>query len=633
MVLKELVIYLGLEVDPTALGKAQAFSAKVNRAVGRASASMNSGAATGAGAAVAVGMGKAAKATSRASKSIVADTARVSAGYLGMGKSMNLLTPALMMGGGPMLAIGAAAVGVMGVAAKATMLASNAVEMLNVLSQAFGENSNEVMAWAKETSDIMGRSEFGIRKMAGDIGSVLQPMMDYDTRVVTDMSKKLTELAIDIGSFRDSDPTEVLLAMRAAMTGESEPMKRFGIVITETTLKSFLLKQGIVANTKMMTLAEKTQLRYNYLMSMTSKYQGDAVRTGDQFANMWRRTKGVIEDAFTKAGMLLLPRLMDIMHDLVYGPLKGLGGGLVNVFRILRLILVPVQVFIKSAKFVVKLWGKLNKYVKITLGFFMALKLASLAIAIPWLGMLIAVTAVVLVIESFVTFLEGGDSAIGDILEKFKDLTGWDMGQGLKDFLSALDEFSKKGRDDKAGDSQLIGFWDEVILILKLRFRQLKSILTEMEWYVVDKMVKLLQVGGADPKWLIKHRRGVEWAWRTAKAQEDALKGPLGDATGVDYFAPPPQENMTVDATTGAAKPIPKKTVSKKVPKISRNTVTDRRIINKNVSVVVNATTSADPKEIAKEVELVLNRTYEDDLVSSNERFVPQGQIPVAVGQ
>lgn len=105
---------------------------------------------------------------------------------------------------------------------------------------------------------------------------------------VAEMSIQLTQLAGDLASFYDKDQEAVAKAMEAIWTGQTRAMRQFGIDLTQATIQEWALTQGIDANMKTMTQAEKTLLRYQYVMAHTTAAQGDFARTANTWANQIR---------------------------------------------------------------------------------------------------------------------------------------------------------------------------------------------------------------------------------------------------------------------------------------------------------------------------------------------------------
>ena len=118
----------------------------------------------------------------------------------------------------------------------------------------------------------------------GDMGT----SMGLTKNEAADMSKALTQQAADLASFKNMNIDEVTTALNGVFTGETESLKRLGVVMTETNLERYAQEKGINKSLKAMTEAEKVQLRYNYVMEKTKNATGDYERTGGGFANQLR---------------------------------------------------------------------------------------------------------------------------------------------------------------------------------------------------------------------------------------------------------------------------------------------------------------------------------------------------------
>ena len=96
---------------------------------------------------------------------------------------------------------------------------------------------------------------------------------------MSDMSITLTELAADMASFYNVEQEDVAKSLQSIFTGETEPMRQYGIDLTNATVQQWALNNGIKANMSTMTNAEKTLLRYQYTLEASSAAAGDFART------------------------------------------------------------------------------------------------------------------------------------------------------------------------------------------------------------------------------------------------------------------------------------------------------------------------------------------------------------------
>ncbi|MHC1750737.1 MAG: hypothetical protein AB9856_20890 [Cellulosilyticaceae bacterium] len=192
--------------------------------------------------------------------------------------------------------------------------ASNLQESANVVDTVFGKD-NKVTKWANEAASSFNLSALEAQKFSGVMGAVLTPTgLGMDK--VQDMSIVLTQLSGDLGSLWNTQSEEAFTALRAAVSGETEPMKKFGVVMTQVNLESFAMAQGIEKSWKEMTQAEQAVLRYNYVLANTKTAQGDAAKTADGYANTSKQLSLQIENMKNSLGQKLLPSMTSIKQSI-----------------------------------------------------------------------------------------------------------------------------------------------------------------------------------------------------------------------------------------------------------------------------------------------------------------------------
>jgi hypothetical protein len=124
------------------------------------------------------------------------------------------------------------------------------------------------------------------------------------------MSTTLTRLASDLASFNNTSVQEAVEALRSGLSGETEPLKRYGVALTDARLKQEALGLGLIRDVKApLDAAAKSQAAYSLIMKDTALAQGDFERTSDSFANTMRTMQATVEDAAAKLGEDLLPQL------------------------------------------------------------------------------------------------------------------------------------------------------------------------------------------------------------------------------------------------------------------------------------------------------------------------------------
>jgi len=196
----------------------------------------------------------------------------------------------------PILAIGVASV----------KTASDIQEMQNLFDVTFESASKDVEEWAARTAKAMQRSRFDIMRTASDFAAFLKPLGVAPDQIVP-MSKALTELTIDIASFRNQADKEVFIRLFSGLAGETEAVRRLGIDIGVASVKQELLNLGFKGGIVAATQGQKVLARFSLIMRQTSDAQGDAVRTAANFENQTKGLGATITDLRVELGQRLLP--------------------------------------------------------------------------------------------------------------------------------------------------------------------------------------------------------------------------------------------------------------------------------------------------------------------------------------
>lgn len=228
----------------------------------------------------------------------------------------------------------------LGVFRKAIDISGALTEVQNVVSHSFGPSMDKVEEQAKNAIYTLGMSELSFKKYAstyqsmglamgitakqvGDANNFLAKSTDGYVQASDDMadvSLNLTKLAGDIASFYDKSQVDVAEDLQAVYTGMVVPLRAYGLDLTQATLKQFAMNNGLNANIDSMTQAEKTMLRYQYVMSQTTMAQGDFARTADTWNNQVR----LLGENFKRLGAIWGNAGINMLKPLLQALNKGL---------------------------------------------------------------------------------------------------------------------------------------------------------------------------------------------------------------------------------------------------------------------------------------------------------------------
>lgn len=205
----------------------------------------------------------------------------------------------------------------------AIKFATDTEESLNKVRVAFGDSAGEVEDFAKTSLESFGIARGSALDMTALFGDMATGM-GVSRSAAAKLSTDLVGLAGDLASFKNINIAEVTTALSGVFTGETESLKRLGIVMTEVNLKQFALNQGIKTQIKDMTQAEKVALRFQYVLSVTGNAQGDFARTSEGAANQGRIFQESLKELAATFGEILLPTFTKIITKL---------NGVIKVFK------------------------------------------------------------------------------------------------------------------------------------------------------------------------------------------------------------------------------------------------------------------------------------------------------------
>lgn len=131
------------------------------------------------------------------------------------------------------------------------------------------------------------------------------------------LSKNLTQLAYDEGSYWNKDVAETFTAMSSAISGEIEPIRRLGVDLSQARLQQELLALGFNKQVSSLSQADKAVLRYIAIMKQTASVQGNLAQTIQSPANQIKILKAQLDMLAKSVGSLLYPAMKSILPPLI----------------------------------------------------------------------------------------------------------------------------------------------------------------------------------------------------------------------------------------------------------------------------------------------------------------------------
>lgn len=209
-------------------------------------------------------------------------------------------------------AIAGTAIGVfttgLGVAVKA---ASNFEAEYEGVNQVFGSAAKSVQAFAVAASKTAGLSETAALQGAKTFG-LFAKSAQLGEEEAAKFATSLVQLAGDLGSFNDVPTEEALAAIQSGLMGQAEPLRRFGVFLTDTKLRAEAQAMAIYDGTGALNDQQKMLASYSLIMKDTTIQQGDFVKYQDTFGNAFKTVQTDIQNITKDIGMELLPVIAEV---------------------------------------------------------------------------------------------------------------------------------------------------------------------------------------------------------------------------------------------------------------------------------------------------------------------------------
>jgi hypothetical protein len=205
--------------------------------------------------------------------------------------------------------------------------ASDLGETVSKTNVLFGESADELLAWADTAAGALGQS----KQMALDAATTFATFgksAGLGGDELVKFSTDFTGLATDLASFNNTTPEDAINAIGAALRGEAEPLRAYGVLLDDASMRQKALEMGIIQTTKeALTPQQKVLAAQALIYEQTSAAQGDFARTSGGLANQQRILDANMANLKSTVGEALLPVMLAFtgaLNDLVVAVLPPL---------------------------------------------------------------------------------------------------------------------------------------------------------------------------------------------------------------------------------------------------------------------------------------------------------------------
>jgi hypothetical protein len=245
--------------------------------------------------------------------SILAQTKQLSDALKGSGKDVSTFGSQISaFGKKAALAFAAAGVAFGAFAKIAVSSASDLAETISKVGVLFGSGAKEIEIFAGTAAKSLGQTKQQALDAAATF-AIFGTSAGLSGQELNKFSIDFVKLASDLSSFNNTSPQDAINAIGSALRGEAEPLRRYGVLLNDASLKQAALSLGIITTTtQALTPQQKVLAAQKLIFEQTTAAQGDFARTSDGLANQTKIVTAQLENMKTEIGTALLPIVLQL---------------------------------------------------------------------------------------------------------------------------------------------------------------------------------------------------------------------------------------------------------------------------------------------------------------------------------
>jgi hypothetical protein len=181
----------------------------------------------------------------------------------------------------------------------------------------FGDVADEIKAFAKTADKALGLTQKEAINAASTFAT-FGKASGLTGRDLAKFSKSATTLAADLGAFYNTNADEAITAIGAALRGESEPIRKYGVLLNDATIKAKAMEMGLYDGKGALDIQAKSLATYEVILEQTTDAQGNFALTSDDLAGQQKILNAQLENLKTTMGENLLPVMKDVVTQANY---------------------------------------------------------------------------------------------------------------------------------------------------------------------------------------------------------------------------------------------------------------------------------------------------------------------------
>ncbi len=191
-------------------------------------------------------------------------------------------------------------------------LASDLNESMSAVNTVFGESAAIITATQGSVAKTLGITRSEALASASALGALYQGA-GLATPQMAAFTNQTQQAAADLASFYNVPVAQALDDIRSGLVGETEPLRKYGILLSAATVDQYAWTHGIAENGVALTEQQKLLARQGLIMDSLGAANGDFARTSGSVANQMKIVTAQFKDFLAQLGTVLLPIVSKVL--------------------------------------------------------------------------------------------------------------------------------------------------------------------------------------------------------------------------------------------------------------------------------------------------------------------------------
>jgi len=195
---------------------------------------------------------------------------------------------------------------------KFVTISGDAEEINDKFNIVFGNSAESVSQWTEVVGASLGFAEQTLKEFLSSFQDTFVPL-GFAREDAATLSKVLTQLGIDVASFSNKLDTDVMRDFQSAIVGNTETVKKYGIIIRANDLAQKAFELGITNSVRELNEQEKALVRVRVIINSSKDALGNKRTTLNSYNNsvkvlgeQWKSTSKAMGDGLKEVAKPLL---------------------------------------------------------------------------------------------------------------------------------------------------------------------------------------------------------------------------------------------------------------------------------------------------------------------------------------